>query len=269
MRTNLCRCLLALALLWTSASISSAGAQGWQPIANDLEMIRLDAEPSSLFSAEILLLRTELKHYVPRVITALEFGKKLATADEFAKKSQAVVTINANFFDESNKALGLVVTNGTVQQQPHQGGAALTGIFQLSQGDEPRINIVHRQDFNPKRVLEAFQAGPRLLDNGKALRVKDTNSSRRAGLCIDDKGRLILFATSGFFGATLQQMQQLLLRSPVNCSSSLNLDGGGSAQLYFAGSSVGSNKATSVILSPEINIQGIDSVPVVLALIPR
>jgi exopolysaccharide biosynthesis protein len=260
--------VLSLAFCCLALWLPQLEAQSWERIAEDLEMIRLDLEPNSLFSAELLLLRSELKRFAPRVVTALQLGKKLATAEEFAEKSRAVVTINANFFDENSRALGLVVTNGSVQQQTHLGGSALTGIFQLIASGAPNISIVHRQDFSPKKVLEAFQAGPRLLAHGQALRVKDTSSSRRAGICIDASGKLVLFATSGFFGATLTQVQQLLRNNPVNCQTALNLDGGGSAQLFLSGKRVGSGVTSPHRAIPDINIQGVDSVPVVLALVP-
>jgi exopolysaccharide biosynthesis protein len=245
----------------------SVSAQSWERVSTDLEMMRLDVEPTSLFSGEILLLRSELKQLVPRVVPALQYGKKLATAEELATKSQALVTINANFFDENGKALGLVVTNGTLQQPPHYGGAALTGVFQVNGGNSAALSIVHRSAFNPRRVLEAFQAGPRLLASGQLLKVKDASSSRRAGLCLDTQDRLILFVTSGLFGATLNQLQKLLLDKRVNCHSALNLDGGGSAQLYFRGGTIPENGKNMDV--PEINIEGIDSVPVVLGLFSK
>ena len=57
--------------------------------------------------------------------------------------------------------------------------------------------------------------------------------SRRSGIALTNRGEVIIFATFlRFPGAALEQIQQMLLDPMLDISAALNLDGGGSSQLF-------------------------------------
>jgi len=206
------------------------------------------------------LIRANNKSVRVSVIRAAEFGLKRATAQTLCKASGASVCVNANFFDEKGDPLGLIISHGILHHKLHQGGKTLTGIFQVT-----RLNagIINRSEFVQGNVLEAVQAGPRLIVKGAAVTgLKDESSSGRSGICIDKDDRIVLFA--GYFrfpGVTLSDIQAILKTDPIHCIEALNFDGGGSAQLY-----VNPEKIDSLNNQPKLSIEGFDEVPVVLGL---
>jgi hypothetical protein len=233
----------------------------WRPFGDDLELLELAPSSQTLFPHRLLLIRTTLNRFRVGVIRAKEFGSVANTAHILAERSHAAVTVNANFFDANGEALGLIVSRGTLFQKVHRGGGTLTGLFLLT-GKGP--TIMHRNDFRETVVQEGVQAGPRLIVNGApltAVRASD-DSSRRAGVCLDYKGRLILFCSSSTFGGlTMQELQEMLLAVPVGCREALNFDGGGSAQLYVSADVPGAVKDATPLSLP-----GRDKVPIVLGL---
>lgn len=235
----------------------------WQSPGADLELARIRQWPSALFSPELLLVRTSLKKYRVGVVRALDFGKRAASVEQMSALSRAVVGINANFFDEHTRPLGLVISNGDFHQDIHKGGNTLTGVFQVGRKGP---SIIHRADFSSEKVLEAIQAGPRILTDSKSVTVRATSNdpARRAGVCVDSKGRLIFFISSGMLGISIPDLQNLISLKEVGCKDALNLDGGGSAQFYLSSSILESKEDHE-----EIVIPGADAVPVMLGLFVR
>lgn len=85
---------------------------------------------------------------------------------------------------------------------------------------------------------------------------------------MDKQGRLIFFCSSSSLGGlTIERLQTVLLSKGIECHEALNLDGGGSAQMFLG-------QVSGVKRSPEqdqdrpiFDLPGGDEVPVVLALI--
>ena len=237
----------------------SADTITWKTIGEDLELGEAEISEGLFRSGKITMVRTTLTKYKPEVVIARDYDKQVANVKFLAKKSKASVVVNANFFDEQNEPLGLVIHRGQKLNAIHAGGRTLTGIFKIGRNN---ISIVHRDSFSPDRVVEAIQAGPRLIvDNEPVAKLKKA-SSRRAGICIDRKNRLLLFAFTGsFLGVTHEELQSFLLDDSVKCRDSLNLDGGGSTQLYISNEIPGANTDFKGLYLP-----GTDDVPVGLAL---
>ena len=123
-----------------------------------------------------------------------------------------------------------------------------------------------RSQFNFEKVTEAIQAGPRLIDKSTPVSGQKGHNtrSRRAGICVTSPTSIILYISSGFIGATISEIQEVLLRPSVDCIQALNLDGGGSAQLY-----VSSQIPDGISGLQEIMIHGRDDIPVILGIFPR
>lgn len=232
------------------------GAQG-----SGLEVARFNFNVGVVFSSSIVLVRAQPRLYAPRVIRAAQFGWKRAPVRTLCKSSGARVCINSNFFDEQGRPLGVVMSRGIIHNPIHRGGGTLTGVLYSTQ---TALRISHRERFLPEGVIEATQAGPRLLANGVPIEGLKSSalSSNLSGACLDSENRLILFrVASGMFGCTFYQLQQLLTRPEIGCRDAINFDGGGSSQLFI------SAEQTSPSSTDE-SYPGEDDVPVALGLFP-
>ncbi len=235
----------------------------WEALGTDLEQANAKLNPDSVFSASVVLIRSSLTNYRLQVLRAADYGWKRANVRAMCKEAGASACINSNFFDEQGRALGLVISRGIIQQKMHRGGGTLTGVAFVT---PKSVGIAHRDAFSPEGVIEATQAGPRVLDDGQLVSGLKESSFRTnlSGICLDDKGRVVLYRVSaGVFGASLPLLQRLLLAPGVKCVDALNFDGGGSSQLYISGEIPG--HAGSV---REESFPGRDDVPVALALVP-
>jgi len=236
----------------------------WQDVADDLSLGSYNFSHYLLFSSRMTLVKTSLHRYRLGVLRAAELGKRRASISELSKSKGAIFGINANFFDEKGQPLGLVLSDGTLHKPVHGSGKVLTGVFQVTRDS---VSILRRSDFNLRNVLDAVQAGPRLLLNGEKISgLSETASySRRAGVCLTKDNEIIFFCLdSGFFGLTFEELQEFLIREDVGCVDALNFDGGGSAQLYLDSKLPGSPDNFQ-----SIYIAGRDKVPVGIGLFLR
>lgn len=212
-------------------------ASRWKLIEKGLEFARYELGAGRyIIHPEVYLLRISPERFnivaaVPPGFTA-KGSPVNSDIRSLVKSLPGIAGINANFFDEQGRALGLVVMGGEVKQPIHRGGRVLTGIFGM-RGAKPFI--VHREQFDPSGVTMAVQAGPRLIDGGKVTKLSDAEEvSRRSGIAITRRGELILFATVlRFPGASLQEIQHMLLDPEFAVVEALNFDGGGSSQLFL------------------------------------
>lgn len=229
----------------------------WEKLNPGLESAHITLHHGTVFSSSIVLVRSD-SSYSLRAIRAAQYGWKRASVKALCKAAGAAVCINANFFDEQGRPLGLVMSRGIIHNKMHQGGGTLTGVIYST---DRETGIAHRDSFSFSGVVEALQAGPRLIANGTPVEgIKDSStSSNLSGVCIDANRRLIVFrVNSGVFGGSLHGLQKNLLRSEIGCIDALNFDGGGSSQLYIS--------ADATSLDTDENLAGEDDVPVALGI---
>jgi exopolysaccharide biosynthesis protein len=241
-------------------SIADEFTVEWKKVGDDLEIASVDVQTKNFLKAEAVMVRSALQRYRVGVVRAAEYGLLRGSVKTLCRAGRATVCINANFFDESGSPLGLVISRGIEHKRLHKGGDTLTGVFQVTR-DGPQI--ISRADFEPAKVIEAVQAGPRLLLSGSKVQgLRDLASTRRSGVCLDAEHRLIMFAVSpGIVGISVEEMQNLLLDPGINCQNALNLDGGSSSQLYINSAVLG-----AVSGFQEVSVPGRDDVPVALGL---
>lgn len=251
---------LFLFLFCVIFAFQTAAAQGWRRVGQDLEMLQREAVSAGLFTPQVTFFRTALETYDLQVLRARDFGRQRMSVASLCRLSRASLCINANFFDENGESLGLVIHRGIQLEPIHKGGSTLTAILSVTRN---KVDIVHRSSFSPKSSLEALQAGPRLIKDARAVNgLNDTARSRRSGVCIDKNKRIVIFITSSnFAGLSFGELQQELLRGEVNCADAINLDGGGSSQLFLSSEIADPSPGLS-----DLHIAGRDEVPVVLAL---
>ena len=219
-----------------SDTLTATDIGSWRSIHKGVEQRKiafLRSEPN--YTLELKLLRFDSKIIGARVLSSSDFQAKGATARSFVEKSGAVAAINANYFDERGRPLAYLKTrdreiNPAVSKHP-----LYTGIFAIVDG---RSMVLHRDDFSPAQASEALQSGPLLLNRGTPLETMRGlgRYARRTVLGTDKEGRVVIAVTDAVLGGlSFVELQDLFSNGKwqLDTPELLNLDGGGSAQLYF------------------------------------
>ncbi len=246
--------------LKNSPGLTITDLGNWRAIQKGAEFRKVifeRAEPHHLIDLKIA--RFDTRWIVPRIVRSLQYNLRGADVKTLAEKSGAMGMINANYFDEKGRPLGFLKT-GTNEVNPHISKSSLyTGIF----GIKDRLPlIIHRDRFSSPQVDEGLQAGPLLLTQETALSVMRGagKQSRRSLIGIDKEQRLIIAVTDSLLGGlSWVELQEFFGSGQwlVITTDLLNLDGGGSAQLYL--------KAAHL----EEHVPGTTDVPVAVGFFPR
>lgn len=233
-RLSILTILGLLAALPTQALKAEPRPFTWRKISEDLDAGSGSFGASILSTSVITAFRTSLKVFHAQVLQASDFGRPRMSARSICEAAHAALCVNANFFDPSGKPLGLVVSRGIVANPIHKGGNVLTGIFAVTKNG---ISISGRDNFDIGGISEALQAGPRLISSGRIVSgLKDTPTTRRSGICRDKESRLIIYVIADSWSHSSIADVLDILRSPdLGCVDALNLDGGGSSQLFLGG----------------------------------
>jgi len=208
--------LLAMTILG-----SSAHAHTWKKIADGVSYTKLGA---------IHAFQIDPKKFRLSIATAKESGLKNSTARELAKKTKAILAINGGFFSTENKSIGLLIRQGDVLNPLHP--TTWWAVFYLS---EKKPAIVLPASFQKSGDMEmAVQAGPRLVVDGKIPALKPSEA-KRSGIGIRTDGHIVIAASESElsieeFAQTFQKSEE---EGGLGCLNALNLDGGGSTQIYF------------------------------------
>lgn len=208
----------------------------WRSIHKGVEQRKiafLRSEPN--YTLELKLLRFDPKIIGARVLSSGDFQAKSATAKVFVEKSGAVAAINANYFDERGRPLAYLKTTEKEINRTVSKHALYTGVFAIVDG---RPAVMGRDDFIPAQAGEALQSGPLLLNRGAPVETMRGLSryARRAVLGMDKQGRIVIGVADAVLGGlSFVELQELFSEAKwqLDTPELLNLDGGGSAQLYF------------------------------------
>jgi uncharacterized protein YigE (DUF2233 family) len=214
--------------------VQNAGT--WKTVDPGIEYRNVVLERSEPnYSVEFKLIRFDMRQIAPRILHSADMQLKSGDAKTLAQRSGAVAAINANYFDEKGRPLAFLRTaTGEVNRNIAK-SALYTGFF----GVRDAIPfIVHRNDFQTHGVEEALQSGPLLLQRGANAEINSGlgRVSRRAVIGVDRSQKLIVGVTDTVLGGLSFSELQELFSTPniqLDVSELLNLDGGGSAQLYL------------------------------------
>ena len=155
------------------------------------------------------------------------------TVAQAAQTHGALAGVNGGYFKPDHTPLGLVMSQGVVLH-PQESSKILTGVLSVTARG---TSLLREAEFKPsRRVREALQSGPFLVDHGVA--VAGLNATRRAErtvLLADRQGVAALLTTGP---VTLAQLGQLLATpgtlGDLKIDRALNLDGGSSTALWVA-----------------------------------
>ena len=225
--------------LKSSPNLAVTQAGSWKPIQKSVEFRKMTLErkdPSQVI--ELKLARFDPRRVVPHIVRSTSYQLRGANVKTLAEKSGALAAINANYFDEKGRPVGyLAIGEARVNAQVSKSDL-FTGIF----GTRNFVPfIMHRDEFTPEQADEALQAGPLLLNRGAALEVRRGagRKSRRALIGIDNQQRIVIGVVDSILGGlNWVELQEIFLAPQwqLQTTDLLNLDGGGSAQLYVNGS---------------------------------
>jgi uncharacterized protein YigE (DUF2233 family) len=218
------------------SSLAVTDSSAWKPVQRGVEfrkilMDRLDPP----YSLELKLLRLDSRFITARVLHAGQFQLKAANAKTFTELAGAVAAINANYFDEKGRPLAYLKTADKEINRGVSKHALYTGIFGLG---ETGPFVTHRDEFQPAQAGEALQSGPLLLHRNAPVEVMTGlgRYARRSVIAVDKEGRLIVGVGDALIGGlSFAELQELFIQPKwqLNAAELLNLDGGGSAQLYL------------------------------------
>jgi uncharacterized protein YigE (DUF2233 family) len=169
----------------------------------------------------------------PAVRTVEARSGTATTAPALARELDVPFAINANFFDENYRALGIIVEEGEQRQAPTD--VSWASIFWTDAQGRPGITT--SDAWPPQRTpYTAVQAGPRLVINGQRNDVAQATPSLRSGVCIQRDRRLIFFVTPTIRFFDVHEMVALAAQAAdsggLGCRNAMLFDGGPSAQLY-------------------------------------
>jgi len=222
--------------LKSSAVLTVTDAGSWKTVQKGIEFRKMTLERSEpSHSIDLKLLRFDSRWIAPRVLRSAQFQLKGANARTFADKTGAIATINANYFDTDGKPLAFLKVAGQAINSRVATNALYTGVFSVK---DQRSSISHRDEFLAEQADEGLQSGPLLLHHGTAQKITGVPNrvSRRALIGIDPEQRLVIgVADSLLGGLDWIELQEIFSATPwqIGVTDLLNLDGGGSAQLYI------------------------------------
>lgn len=166
-------------------------------------------------------------------------GTAFGTAREVAMEYRALAAMNAGFFTPEGKPLGLVVADGKRFGAWNSASSLGSGIFMESSSGNLSIS---RRD-SPAAIggaRELIQAGPLLIENGRAVGGLDRQKPAVRSLLITDGGhRWWIGKTSLCTLAALSEALTSDSPAPWPAHHALNLDGGRSTDLFVSSSIAG------------------------------
>lgn len=220
---------------------TESAADGWQGLAAGMDWRTL--LPGDNLLAQTVLLRLDPTQYTFRV--HYRPGDPLTLARWRETLPDALIIVNANFFDPENNVIGLLISDGSVYGSTFRDRG---GMFAIQNG-LPLIRSNIREPYQGEAYDHAVQGFPMLVEGGQQMYFNPSSMTRRTAIGLDAAGNVILLATP-LLGLRLADLSALLA-TELQLVSAFNLDGGGSTMLWVAGA--------------DFTLSSFDPVPAVLA----
>lgn len=216
-------CLLTyiLFILWYPLDIFS---QSFKSVDNGIEYIDIKDTILTPWS-HIHVFKIDLNKKRLQSVSARQLSMTHASAAEFAHKNNALIAINAGFFDENYHPLGLRIND--FKQYNKIKKISWWGIFYII-NNKPYISSFKNFPGN-RKVNFAIQSGPRLIIDGKIPSLKP-GIAERSAIGITKNNEVILLVTENA-PLTTTVLANIMKNPPINCQYALNLDGGSSTQI--------------------------------------
>jgi exopolysaccharide biosynthesis protein len=222
---------------WVLLCLAAAPAFAqWTSVVEGVDYRRYREE-----AMDIHVARIDLTNGALRVVATRESERGLRVS-EFAKKTKAIVAINADYFTKELRPVGLAVGpcgrwEGT--KDTERAGIVAAGT------DRARIDPPREVLDEPEPWMKAVVSGwPLLVKDCDALTASELPGSDaftraphpRTAVGLSDDGRTMYFVVAdgrreGVPGLTLARLAQFM-RDELDACAAMNLDGGGSSAMW-------------------------------------
>lgn len=202
----------------------------WRDIKPGIEFMRLQGKVGEADEL-LLVMRIDLQQASLRVLYEPQLPR---TVHEWQVYTGADLVINGSFFDEANRATGLLIADEQTFGRSYRG---FGGMFTL-RGDEPSLQWLRTQPYRPDpAITQAVQSFPMLVADAQRVAgiSDDGERNRRSFIALDREGRVLLGVTQ-MAQWMLNDLADFLAASPeLRVVHALNLDGGASTGLWMSG----------------------------------
>lgn len=194
-------------------------------------------------SRVIHVTRVNLRNQKIRVVSTREVDKG-TTVSQYAKRNNAIVAINGDYFDEKRNPIGLAI--GACGQWEGTADTKREGVLTVDEG-RGRIYAPHGVLTQTDEISMAVSGWPLLVKSGKPIPSEEMPGSKSfthgphprtaVGLSADRRKLYLVVAEGrrqGVPGLTLPELAEFMT-SRLGVSSAINLDGGGSSAMWVAG----------------------------------
>ncbi len=227
---------------------TSARTTAWQETEDGLELRALYPGGEA---SQLIVLRIDPRKFQFRA--HYQAGAPLSLDGWRALEADASVIINANFFDESDRVLGAVVSDGLRSGYAYQSRG---GTFLVRNGAPEVVAFRSGPPSLDDKVEQAIQGFPLLVNDG-AQAFTDANNgerNRRTVIAEDEQGN-ILIMVAPYVGLSLAELSAYLPAADLDIVTAINLDGGRSTMLAAP--------------AADIALPSFDAVPTILAVYRR
>ena len=167
--------------------------------------------------------------YNIELLLAKDYKHNFFHTRDYLKLSKALFVINASFFDENFKPLGLQIKKGKVIKKLKRIDG---GVFFIK---DNQAKITHTKEFRHNNKIQlAIQSRPRLVHDGKPIPLLKKQIAKRSFICINNNQQVILGVTEDS-KAYADDLANILAikkeKGGLGCLYALNLDGGSSSQV--------------------------------------
>lgn len=229
-RQWICVVNIVVALIGFTAQARSAPAP-WGALEAGLDYRKVAVAPASGDAGgAIHFFRIDPKLWQLKLLSARQFSRDSATIKFLAQEGHARLAINGGFFGADYKPLGLRISEG--RQSNSIRNVSWWGIFAMVLG---KPQVFSLKDYAAAAPSFAIQAGPRLVVNGSIPATLKEGMDQRTGMGFTADGLIILAVTDKAWLSMTEFAQWMRSSEGGGCSNALNLDGGHSSQLYYAG----------------------------------
>jgi exopolysaccharide biosynthesis protein len=248
---------LVLVLPTTSTTHANAASFNWITISNGIQYAVVTGIGSGKQQyKDAVVVRIDPSAVLFRVYYE---PKQRKTVQQWAaKQPSAQLIINASFFRGNGQSIGLIQLGNKIVRPASR--RADSGQFTVL-GEIPTIKPLQPDELVTDATVygESLEGHPLLVWQGQPhyQPLERDEQARRSVLAQDSSGFIYVINTAAA-AATLNEMIDWLINTPLGIVSALNLDGGISSQIYFASP-----------LVPRHFSGGAVRVPVVLAVYPR
>lgn len=227
--------VLSFAILFTA---SFALAAEWQSIAPGIDYRKYTTE-----TRVIHVTRIDLRNDKIHVIGSREADRR-TTVSQYARRNNAIIAINGDYFDEKKRPIGLTV--GPCGRWEGSEDTAREGVLAIDDG-KARIETPADVLGEPDDLDAAVSGWPMLVTGCKPIPstklpgsdkfTRSPHPRTAVGLSRDSR-KLFLVVSEGrqkdVPGLTLGQLAYFMANTLDVCSA-INLDGGGSTAMWVAG----------------------------------